>query len=229
MGTQSEEFLASLAQTHRVLLLGGVAVIAHGLSRTTDDADVWLDSALSLSDWCQALQQSLSEYPGHYFFDLLEKKKIQTPELPEIVNEIGVVRVGGLDRYVDIFRRPNEMEETDFESAWGASSVMIEGARLLEETFLIRSKENSERMRDRYDVSFLEGKLRSEMSPLLRICTRAEAEQIFARFLDHVTAQAALENPDPAVRALALELLRELADANNPFAAEALREFASGA
>lgn len=48
MGAGSEEFLTRLGDRSRVLLLGGLAVIAHGLSRTTEDADVWLDSMLPL-------------------------------------------------------------------------------------------------------------------------------------------------------------------------------------
>lgn len=32
-----------LARKHRVVMLGGLAVIGHGLSRLTYDSDVWLD------------------------------------------------------------------------------------------------------------------------------------------------------------------------------------------
>ncbi len=42
MGTTTGEFITALAADHRVLVIGGLAVIAHGFNRPTQDADVWL-------------------------------------------------------------------------------------------------------------------------------------------------------------------------------------------
>jgi hypothetical protein len=44
------ELTASLARRHRVLMLGGLAVIGRGLSRSTYDSNVWLDPGLSVDE-----------------------------------------------------------------------------------------------------------------------------------------------------------------------------------
>ena len=43
MATTVEKFLESLTENFRIILLGGLAVVAHGLPRTTKDADIWLE------------------------------------------------------------------------------------------------------------------------------------------------------------------------------------------
>ena len=48
-----------LTRRHRVLLLGGLAVIAHGHSRHTKDADVWLDPMASPNVWLAALRSAM--------------------------------------------------------------------------------------------------------------------------------------------------------------------------
>jgi hypothetical protein len=40
MAIQVQRFVEHLAESHRVAMLGGLAVIAHGLSRHTKDADI---------------------------------------------------------------------------------------------------------------------------------------------------------------------------------------------
>lgn len=42
-----------LAARHRVVLLGGLAVISHGHARPTYDADIWLDPKLSPDAWAE--------------------------------------------------------------------------------------------------------------------------------------------------------------------------------
>ena len=45
MGTtdSAELLISALATKHRVLMLGGMAVISYGLDRKTKDVDVWLE------------------------------------------------------------------------------------------------------------------------------------------------------------------------------------------
>lgn len=222
MGTGSEEFLTRLSEQYRVILLGGMAVIAHGMSRTTEDVDVWLDSMLPMDSWLKAVEAELPE--GAYFWDLLRKEKVSGASLTATVEELGVVRVGGLDRYVDIFRRPNELREEEFEEAWSASPPHARTFRLLDEILLIVTKENSNRERDRIDIGFLEGKLRERLNARLSVCDLEEAKNHFSRYIDHVTCLAAMTNPDPRVRALGLAGLKDLAEDGNPFAVAALKE-----
>jgi hypothetical protein len=47
----TESLTRELAANHRVILLGGLAVISHGLERMTCDADVWLDPMLDATQW----------------------------------------------------------------------------------------------------------------------------------------------------------------------------------
>jgi hypothetical protein len=227
MGSTSEDFLNALSASHRVLLLGGLAVIAHGMSRTTKDADVWLDSTLPLEEWIAAIERNLPKARKIYLFDLFRKEEISFAQAPVVVEELGVLRVGGLDRPVDIFRRPNELEIEEFDLAWEVSRPHILNLRLLDATLLIVTKASSERDRDREDIAFLEEKVRREWSAILAVCPLAEATALFSRYLDHATAEAALQNPDPAVRALGLEGLRELAEGGNPFAIAALKRLDS--
>jgi hypothetical protein len=43
MGATAGEFIQELTQDHDVIVIGGLAIIAHGFNRPTKDADVWLD------------------------------------------------------------------------------------------------------------------------------------------------------------------------------------------
>ena len=47
MASTVQTFIDSLTSRYRVVVLGGLAVIAHGYSRHTQDADIWLDTLTS--------------------------------------------------------------------------------------------------------------------------------------------------------------------------------------
>lgn len=47
----SDELIRRLAGEFRVLTLGGIAVISHGFSRNTFDADIWVDPMDSAEKW----------------------------------------------------------------------------------------------------------------------------------------------------------------------------------
>jgi hypothetical protein len=51
METPTDNFIRDLTQRHRVIVLGGLAVIAHGFSRSTYDEDIWLDPMGSSTEW----------------------------------------------------------------------------------------------------------------------------------------------------------------------------------
>jgi hypothetical protein len=51
MQSTTDLFIGKIAADYRVILLGGLAVIAHGLSRSTMDADVWLEPMDSAGTW----------------------------------------------------------------------------------------------------------------------------------------------------------------------------------
>lgn len=67
MGTQGpllDQFMRRLAREGRVLILDGLAVIAHGFSRTTKDADVWLEPFSDGRTWAEHLIAVCMEFPG---------------------------------------------------------------------------------------------------------------------------------------------------------------------
>jgi len=224
MPGETAQIVESLATKRRVLVLGGMAVIAHGLSRTTEDADIWLEPMDSISAWCDVVRSELTPLAGAYFFDVSQHRKISPEELEESIDLAGMVRVGGLDRYLDIFYQPHLLDVEDFDTAWGFATLGLGAARILDESFLIATKVDTGRFSDQQDVSFLEGKLRSEMSAQLAVCDAAEATRLLSRYIDHVTCETALTNPDPEVRELGLSGLRELAADGNPFALAALKK-----
>jgi hypothetical protein len=225
MPGRTSQIVESLAEDRRVLVLGGLAVIAHGLSRTTEDVDIWLEPLKDVAMWCHGVRTAIAPYDGVYFFDVSQHRKIDPDRLEETVVAVGMVRVGGLDRYLDIFYQPNQLDIEDFETAWNFAMLGLGKARVMDESFLIATKTDTGRTSDHHDVSFLEKKLRREISFQLKICSPAEAERHFSRYLDHATCQAALTNPDAAVQRLGVIGLCELAKDGNPFAIEALKNW----
>lgn len=207
-------------------MLGGHAVIHHGLNRNTIDADIWLEPFADSHKWAICVQPALDSFADTYLWDLARRERFPFAALSEKIVESGVARVGGLNQPLDIFRRPNNFEENDFDSAWEqARKLETEtNIRVLNEIDLIGTKEGTERESDRLDIAFLEGKIRHDLAPVLAECDLAEAQRIFTRFADHETCRAALRNPDPNVRELATRTLHEFADAGDPFAREILAE-----
>jgi hypothetical protein len=64
MGTTASQFIQALTENHRVLLLGGLAVIAHGYSRATKDADIWLEPLESAADWSRLIEDTCARFHG---------------------------------------------------------------------------------------------------------------------------------------------------------------------
>src|SRR5258708_22010525 len=121
----------SVAECSRVLLLGGLAVIFHGLPRLTKDVDVWLDPGPTAEDWAARVNQSLGRFSGAYLWDLSRRERISAGELAECAAAAGVIRIGGIDGDLDVFRRPNNLPEDDFDAAWADSVAMPEEKRRL--------------------------------------------------------------------------------------------------
>ena len=222
MASTLQQFLARVATRQRVVVIGGLAVIAHGLSRPTKDGDAWLDPLGSPASWAARLCETLLEFPDTTLWSLAERRVAQPEELEEIATTNGVVRVCGLNTDLDLFYKPNGLECADFPTVWERARMWTEAVRVMEPLDLILTKEDTGRQQDRIDITHLEGLVHAELGARLSTASRAEAEAIFARYLDHAVAARALENPDPAVQALARQLLAELAEQGDPFARDAL-------
>lgn len=225
MAETFQTFIERLAEKHRVLMLGGHAVIFHGLQRETLDADIWLDPALDQASWNKVLAEAVTDTKGTYLWDLAAREQIDADELPDVVESFGVVRVSGLSHPLDVFRKPNNLEPEEFDVIWSNSLPLDDSrARVLEDIDLLVTKLETGREKDQNDLLFLEAKIRGRIGAELERASLDEAHALFARYADHATCAAALKNPHPEVQALALETLKEFAEQGNPFARELLAE-----
>jgi hypothetical protein len=221
----AEDLVRQLALRFRVVTLGGIAVITHGLSRNTHDLDVWIDPMESPEAWCRALWPEVTTASGVSVLDIGSFSPVQEANFPEVIHHDGVVRVSGLDRPLDIFRRPNEMEVSGFEEVWERATPLADGTRLPDVVDLLITKQDTGRPKDTYDIQFLEGKAEEMYLERLPKAESGEALKMLERFLNPKVAAAAAVHSDPGVREAGLRFLRELADEGDPFARDLLAEF----
>lgn len=224
MEARFEDFVDHLAQQRRVIVLGGLAVISHGLSRPTKDADVWLEPMATSTEWAAHLRQTLAAFPSSSPYCLTERRLISPDEIAEIIETDRVLRIKGIAPDLDIFRIPNNIEADQFEDIWNECPPSGSGVRVMNEVHLIVTKSETGRPQDENDILFLEAKVRREMSAALRTATPEEADTLFVRYIDHAVLTAALENPHEIVRTRALTLLRDLADTGDPFARDVIAQ-----
>lgn len=229
MGSQAvaDELIAEFAKTCRVMVIGGVAVIAHGLGRNTHDADVWIESQSDPGSWAKSVLSVLHAFPSVYPVRIAVWTRIAASEIADVIREDGVVRLLGLDRPVDLFRRPNEMNEADFEEVWLRSKPLDDGTRLPDMIDLLLTKQQTGREKDMIDIGFLEMRIEQEYLRELPAASEARAVEMLRRFLTPRIARAVLGHPSLDIRKLGYRYLEELAADGDPFAAQYLREEAA--
>lgn len=225
MGSEhtAAQLTARLARGHRVLMLGGLAVIGHGLSRSTFDSDVWLDPDLPVGDWCDAVSAMIEGQLNLHIVSIGDWKIVPRTEFPGVILRDGVIRITGVNQPMDIFRKPNQLEPEEFDEIWIRSRVMDDGTRLPDPIDLLVSKQETGRDKDRTDIIFLEGKIEADYLARLPRATAGEAVRMLGRFLTPRVAEVALTHADPEVAELGRRFLRELAEEGDPYAAEILR------
>lgn len=217
MGTKAEEFIAALTERHDVIVIGGLAVIAHGFNRPTKDADIWLDPMETAAEWAVMVEGVCSRFAELSIHTLPGWRQVSGKEIAEAADQVGMVRVSGLDCPLDIFRRPNEFPAESFAEVLSRCERNADGTWLPDPIDLAISKDLTNREKDGHDIRFLESKVRSRWIELLPTATSGEAEALLERFVDWQTCVAALRNPDAAVREMALDFLREFAAEGDPF------------
>ena len=220
-------FIRELASRHRVILLGGMAVIAHGFSRQTRDFDIWLEPFASPREWAMKLLATTRFFPEARFWSLEQQRRLAEDELDAEIEKSGVLRIQGFALPVDVFRRPNELEPGDFDRVWGASRKMDDKVALPTEIDLYVTKSNTGRDHDWQDQLFLESRVKKLFRERLPVCDAAEARGLLERFLDPEVLAFALENPDCDVRALALTHLREFEAEGDPYSRDILAGWAA--
>jgi hypothetical protein len=222
MVTTVQSFIDELTLQHRVVILGGVAVIAHGYTRHTYDADIWLDPLDDVIAWSTFLEKTCLAFGGLTLHRLPGWTPVSGTELVKAVEETQLVRILGLDCPLDIFRKPNEFELTDFDAVIARSSLNGDGTYLPDPLDLIQSKLDTGRDKDFYDIQYLESVVRSDYTRRLATATLEEAQRMLERFSEWQVLLVALENPCDQVQALARSHLEEFAAAGDPFSAAIL-------
>lgn len=217
MGASVDDFIRHLTARHRVLVIGGLAVIGHGLSRSTKDADVWLDPAGSADEWAEAILDACRQFPEVSVHRLPGWQEVAGEEIAEAAEDTGMIRIQGLNCPLDIFRRPNEFKESAFDEVAGRATANDDGTLLPDPLDLLQTKLDTDRAHDQSDILHLEQVTRRRYFDQLPKASLEEAEFMLNRFADWQVLRVALTNPDPAVQDLARGLLEEFAKAGDPF------------
>lgn len=155
MGTTTAQFISTLARQHRIIVIDGLAVIAHGYNRPTKDADIWADPLDSALIWAEKLRDFLALFPDLTIHRLPGWEKITTcGEIAAAAEELGMIRINGLNCPLDIFRRPNEFPENSFNEVYDRATVSADGTRLPDPLDLIITKLDTGRTQDFHDTYF---------------------------------------------------------------------------
>jgi hypothetical protein len=224
---KAHEVVTRLARSNRVIVLGGIAVILHGMSRHTKDIDIWLDPLDNEQLWSGALQQVLEAgdlTAARVANDAGRFTPVPVNAIAEAVARDRFIRVLGADRPIDVFRVPNHLAVQDFDEVWERSKELPDGTRLIDEIDLVVTKMETGRPHDEADIRFLQEKIERAYEERLRACSPNEAAAVFERFpMPDIAAFAATEAADPKVRQLGFDLLDNLSAAGDPYAIQ-LRE-----
>jgi|LakMenEpi03Aug12_release.lakeMendotaPanAssembly.Ray.scaffolds.fasta_scaffold188475_4 hypothetical protein len=108
METPTDHFVRALTRRHRVIVLGGLAVIAHGFSRSTFDGDIWLDPMGSSSEWSDFLEKACIEFGGLTLHRLPGWIPVSGQDLVDAVDETHMIRIQGLDCPLMCFENPTK-------------------------------------------------------------------------------------------------------------------------
>jgi hypothetical protein len=224
MVTTTREFISALTEHHRVIVIGGLAVIAHGFNRSTKDADVWLEPMDSPTTWAAALEEACGRFPDLTLHTLPGWRRISGVEISDAADEIGMVRILGLDCPLDIFRSPNEFPAESFNEVYQRGSINTDGTCLPDPLDLIITKLNTGRAKDLDDSRHLESVIRERYRRVLPTVSLEEVRYLFDRFLDWEVCAMALENPSQDVKGYALVCLQEMAAEGDPFSQALLED-----
>jgi hypothetical protein len=217
MENSTDRFTRELTRQHRVVVLGGLAVIAHGFSRSTYDADIWLEPMSSAEAWAEIIIQACGKVPGTSIHRLPGWSDVSGEQVAVAAVETGLVRVLGLNYPLDIFRRPNEFLEGHFDEVALRASRNGDGTLLPSPLDLIQSKLGTNREKDGQDILFLESLVRADYKRRLPQASLEEAEKMLGEYSEWQVLRAALENPLTEVQELARKHLREFAATGDPF------------
>lgn len=206
MDSKSEKLVRKLCEKNRVILLGGMAMLAHGFARFTRDVDIWLDPTGGLEFWARALASAVEPFRRAKFLNARTKEEVPASEIQGLVETEEMIRITGLDMDVDVFFRPNNLKSEDFNLIWERSVEKEKGLKIPDEIDLGLTKLGTGRIQDRIDIEWLDAKIIPVLSNKLESCSLNEAEVVFSRITSIPLLNSAMKNPNPLVRSLAAML-----------------------
>lgn len=218
----ADDVIRLLASRWRVITLGGVAVISHGLGRNTYDADIWVDPAGTPAEWVSRIAAIIAPIKRAKPVRIGSWNDIREEDLEAVIADDRVFRLMGLDRPLDIFREPNQLDISEFDDIWLRAAALDDGTRVPDVIDLLVTKQVTGRDKDMQDIAFLEAKAEREYLDRLPAAGADEAVSMLERFLTPKVAEAGLRHSEPVVRELALGYLRELGAEGDPFARDIL-------
>jgi len=206
--------ITQLAAQERVIVLGGIAVVLHGLHRSTKDVDIWLDPQADVHTWSTSLRtladahdltpSRVSDEFGHFV-------PIPHDEIATVAASDRFVRLLGADRPIDVFYQPNNLELNEFDDVWNLATPLDDGTRLIDPVNLILSKLDTGRPHDAADIRFLEDKVERDYQQRLPTCSLDEARAMFDRLVTPDLAVFAITHArNGAVRTFARSLLDDM-------------------
>ncbi|MEO6474711.1 hypothetical protein [Luteolibacter sp.] len=168
-------------------------------------------------EWAAFLEKTCCDFGGLSLHRLPGWVPVSGMDLVDAIEETSMVRVQGLDCPLDVFRKPNEIEITDFDVICQRAKLRADGTLLPEPLDLIQSKLETGRDKDLIDILHLESVVRADYKKRLPTASLEEASQMLERFSEWQVLIPAMENPFAEVRELAMSHLREFAAAGDPF------------
>lgn len=210
MDSKSERLVRNLCENNRVILLGGIAMLAHGFARFTRDVDVWLDPTGGIEAWVTSLSSAVALFGKSKYVSARTKTEVDVTEIQTLVEAEEMIRITGLDMDVDVFFRPNNLKIDDFDSVWNRAAEKEKGLRIPDEIDLGLTKLGTERIQDRIDIEWLDAKIMPILSKKLESCSLDEAEAVFDRITSIPLLASALKNPNPLVRSFAAMLRKKI-------------------
>lgn len=98
------DFVTELTRETRVILLGELAVIGHGMDRGTKDADLWMEPMDSTEEWLDILNLVLDKFEGARIVTLPGWESLCGAALVENLEQVGM-HWRQLKRLIQVFSR----------------------------------------------------------------------------------------------------------------------------
>ena len=210
MASQAEQLILDFSTDTRAILLGGMAMLAHGFIRHTKDIDVWLDPTPGSEKWAKKITEKISMFKEIKLISVYDKHEIKVSELAELAIEEDMFRIEGLDMMIDIFYRPNNLSVDDFENIWNRASTQERLLRIPDEIDLALTKLGTGRIQDQIDIEWLDAKIIPELQKILKSCDLNTASEIFSRISNKELCEAAIKNSNQLVKSLGLMTKKKL-------------------